>query len=102
MSYNECYTLLAKWCFNFYTKYENQHSNVVLTDEERQKWFEAVDEFRECNQGELFFGTLYASPMDETLLPTTLLDLWNHMEYCSDNWSIRPIIIGKTTITSNK
>lgn len=97
---DECYVLLNEWYQNFFDKYEYQHSNITLTEQEQQSWFEAVEEFRECNQGK-FQGTLYDAPVDETLLPTTLLDLWSHAEDCSDGFVVRPIN-GKTIIISNR
>lgn len=97
---DECYELLNKWCLDFLSKYGNQHSNIILTVAEQQNWFEAVEEFRGCNQGK-FKGTLYDAPVDQTLLPITLLNLWSHAEDCSEWVIIRPVI-GKPSITFNK
>ena len=97
---DECYELLNEWCLDFLSKYGNQHSNIILTVAEQQNWFEAVEEFRDCNQGK-FKGTLYDAPVDQTLLPITLLNLWSHAEDCSEWVIIRPVI-GKPSITFNK
>lgn len=97
---DDCYVLLVKWCLNFYNKYEGQHSNVTLTAEEAKNWFDAVEEFRECNQGK-YPGTLYDSPVDKTIFPSALLNLWNLAEDCSDGFVVRPII-GTTNKPLNK
>lgn len=87
----ECYSLLKIWCIDFYYKYENQHSDVVLTEQELQDWFAAVEGFRECNQVEAS-KDLYGTPVDYSMPPTTLLDLWNHAKGCSPKYVFHPII----------
>jgi len=68
---------LDQWCEQF-LKDHLIHSNVVLTQSEKDKWFEAMEEFKTYyvnhpGQG----GFFYDKPIDYTMLPASLLNLWN-------------------------
>lgn len=63
---------LKIWCEEFLYNHPI-HSNVLLTDQEVESWFEALYDFRLFNSNE---PGLYGKPVDYTLLPTTLLKLW--------------------------
>lgn len=64
---------LGFWCNNFLINHPI-HSNVVLTQQEIDSWFEALEEFQEHHQN---LPGLYGKPIDFGILPTSLLNLWN-------------------------
>jgi len=69
-------TELINWCQNFLHDHP-MHSNVVLTKTEKDSWFEAMEEFRTYYRNNPRSGTFYTAPIDTTMLPVSLLNLWN-------------------------
>jgi hypothetical protein len=65
---------LNSWCNQFLINHP-VHSDVSLTQQEIDSWFEALEEFRNYHIS-LGANDMYVKPIDYTLLPTTLLNLW--------------------------
>lgn len=77
--------LLIQWCEQFAEKNKNNHSNVTLTTDEIASWFAAVDEFQQYYAASSESGNdMYGSPVDYDLLPSSLLNLWNMAENCTE------------------
>lgn len=77
--------LLIQWCEQFAEKNKNNHSNVTLTTDEIAGWFAAVDEFQQYYAASSESGNdMYGSPVDYDLLPSSLLNLWNMAENCTE------------------
>lgn len=77
--------LLIQWCEQFAEKNKNNHSNVTLTTDEIASWFAAVDEFQQYYAAYSESGNdMYGSPVDYDLLPSSLLNLWNMAENCTE------------------
>lgn len=66
--------LLGIWCMDFLTNHSIPSNTVIiLTQEEKDNWFDALDAFILFNTNE---PGLYGTPSDGTL-PTALLNLWS-------------------------
>lgn len=90
------YDPIESWCEQIYQRSLLSSDSIVLTQEEIDGWFGAVEAFQEYHasqKGEGASKDLYDSPVDTKLFPTTLLDLWNKRRDC---------IEGGVVITGNR
>lgn len=76
--------LLGQWCKAFAEKNKNNHNNATLTPDEINSWLAAVYEFQQYYVSTKPSGSndIYDAPVDEDLLPVSLLSLWNMAVNC--------------------
>lgn len=70
---------LIQWCEAFAARNKNNHGNASLTANEISSWVAAVEEFRQYHADTKtpYSHDMYDSPVEDNLLPASLLSLWN-------------------------
>ena len=93
-------TLLYSWCEHFFDSHQGHHTDISLTQDEIDDWFAAVEQFIQYNNDIKTSGDndLYDAPIDNDLLPVSLLDLWNNVD---PDCVRQEIVVGKKIISSN-